>query len=254
MWKIVIIKIFYNNKFKMSDSRTVKPMAKINPKKNKIKKGKESKSVKVASVKETHIVHENTVTSKKITTLSSKKRSVPSVQTSKTNKSSPIVETPDVITDDVLNECISLIIEIDPNQERTKAALIETLENMVINAIKNPSLYNNNRRIAIRKVLSDLKVQYINTSVIELDKTREQQNKLINKIDENVFKQKIDLTAATKIEDKESQIKVFCDSKKFWEIESKRRIAPPPKEKEAVFKKTRGNRKLPKDIEKQIYG
>lgn len=232
-------------------SHTVKPMAKINPKKNKIKKGKESKSIKVVPIKEVPIVHENVTSSKRISTLSSKKKSIPDTQTSKTKET---VEVSDIITDDVLNECIALIIEIDPNQERTKAALIETLENMIINGSKNPTLYTNNRKIAIRKVLSDLKVQYINTGVIELDKTREQQNKLINKIDENIFKQKIDLTAITKVEDKESQIKVFCDSKKFWEIESKKKLAPPPKEKEAVFKKTRGNRKLPKDIEKQIYG
>lgn len=253
MRKILIIKIYYNNKFKMSHK--VKLMAKINPKKNKIKKGKDSKSIKVAPIKEVPIIHENVTTSKKISTLSSKKKPIPDTQISKTNEIPEVSDViTDVITDDVLNECIALIIEIDPNHERTKTALIETLENMIINGSKNPTLYTNNRKIAIRKVLSDLKVQYINTGVIELDKTREQQNKLINKIDENIFKQKIDLTAITKIEDKESQIKVFCDSKKFWEIESKKKLASPPKEKEAVFRKTRGNRKLPKDIEKQIYG
>ena len=144
-----------------------------------------------------------------------------------------------------------------PPKDCSKDDLIEKIEDSLFAAHKQlGENVKTTKVLAMEKVLSDLKLEQMKNNLVDLDKTRNEQDKIVlkNKVEENVFKQKIDLTAPKKKGDVDIQYKIFTESKKFWESESRKKVKQPPKDKEQIFRKTRGNRKLPKDMQKVIYG
>ncbi|GAG71944.1 unnamed protein product [marine sediment metagenome] len=67
-----------------------------------------------------------------------------------------------------------------------------------------------------------------------------------------MFEKKIDLSAERKPGDDEG-LKQWFTSRKYWDREGKKKLGKPPRDKEALFKRTKGNRKMPKELMRKIY-
>ena len=155
----------------------------------------------------------------------------------------------------LINDCINIISEADPDQVCSKDELIARIQYQRNLQMKQNGNVKTKMIIAMEKILSDLRNEQIDEGVKTMNTTRKEQDKIVlsNEMDEKVYKMKIDLTLPENKRNKgdDPHSIVFKESKKWWGNESKKIYVAPPKV-EAAFKKDRGNKALPKDIAKQL--
>ena len=88
-----------------------------------------------------------------------------------------------------------------------------------------------------------------------INDVRNKQDKMVDHIEEGVFKQRINLTSLKKRNPGEfidENLRIQQESKKYWELTKNKRRSP-PKGQEMKFKQTRGNLKMPDDLKKRLY-
>jgi len=156
----------------------------------------------------------------------------------------------------LVQDCINVIIQCDPDQECTKEELISRIEYQKNILLKKHQGVRDKKIIAMEKILGDLRNEQIREGMASMEITRDAQNKIVlaNQMEENVYKQKIDLTlpdSKRKLGDDPNCV-LLKNSKQWWNLESKKKYKAPPNE--AVFKKTRGNKKLPKELARKLPG
>jgi len=155
----------------------------------------------------------------------------------------------DEVSPDLVEDCIAIISECDPEQNCSKNELIGKIAYQRKLLLKETNGERTKKIIAMEKVLTDLNEEWRKITINNMNQIREKQNQYVlkNKMEPKMFTQKIDLTGEKKPGDNDG-IRVVEDSRKFWVRESKKRPQKPPPEKEQLFRKTKGNQKLPREL------
>jgi len=149
---------------------------------------------------------------------------------------------------EIVKECISIITSCDPDKKCTKDELISRVSYQRNLLLKASNGEMTPKILAMGKILSDLNEQWKAKHLTNMNDVRDKQDKMMVKIEQNVFKQKIDLTGEKKPGDEDESLVIFKNSKKYWE--KNKGLNKPPPEKEKIFKKTKGNLKMPPDLQK----
>jgi hypothetical protein len=182
-------------------------------------------------------------------------------QVEKANESSnaPVKTVQELVAtnDQLINDCMNIIIQCDPKQECSKDELISRITYQRNMQLKQNGGVKNKAVIAMDKILSDLRNEQITEGVKNMKETRQQQDTIVraNEMDEDVYKMKIDLTLPEnrrKLGD-DPHCTVLKESKSWWSKESKKTYVAPPK-LEAAFKTNPGNKVLPRELAKQLIG
>ena len=155
----------------------------------------------------------------------------------------------------IINECISIITQCDPDQICSKKELILRIEYQRDLLLKKNQGIKNQKILAMDKILADLKAEEFNNNLCTIKEKREHLNHQIlkNKIDSGIFKQKINLTREKKPGEIAQHLELFFNSKQYWKKEIDKQRSLPPKDKELYFNKTRGNKKLSPQFQKMLY-
>jgi len=190
-----------------------------------------------------------------------KPRKITKQKTESMEDSSSITQVPSVQPNTMIEDCISIIMSCDPDHSCSKNELITRIEyqkNLLLKQKqkqKQKPDINDSKILAMEKILSDLKKEQMQNSLNQMGQVRKEQNQIVlkNKMDPQMFKQKINLDAERKPGDLDQHLKIFQVSKEYWKHEAKKKRLPPARDKELLFKKTRGNRQLTVDLKKRLY-
>lgn len=196
------------------------------------------------------------------------------VKTNETDSKPNLEETEQKESKALVEDCINIISQCDPNQNCSKDELIARVAYQYKTLVKQENMYNERNKnnsdtapsefdierkqkiLAMEKILTDLNAAWNKEHLDVMADVREKQNQIVlkNKMEPKMFAMKIDLTSEKKPGEVDKHVALVGDSRLYWQREAKKKIGPPPADKKAIFEKTRGNQKLPTDIQKKIYG
>jgi len=187
--------------------------------------------------------------------------------TNSTNKVESDVEIKD--TKALVEDCINIISQCDPNQNCSKDELIARVAYQYKTLVKQENSHNEKKTepseldierrqkiVAMQKILTDLNAAWNKEHMGIMADVREKQDQIVlkNKMEKKMFVMKIDLTSEKKPGEVAKHVALLTDSREHWKKESKKIIGPPPPKVKAEFGRYHQNAKLPADIQKRLYG
>lgn len=174
-------------------------------------------------------------------------------------------------------ECVKILIQLDPNGNLSREDIIDKLETLLFNTrlqiktlkhqikgssgSRNPSIQDKYsilirercRRVVIKRILSDLKVKDIEIKKTELTEQREKINieiKTTEKLPQEVFVKRIDLTLPKNEREPDPNTKLWKERHDFCKKNNK--YLDVNKDKEEEFKRKIQPKALPVELKKDI--